>query len=124
MNQAQAMGKEASRFIEDELNMDIVYDYMLHLLTEYAKLLRFQPSKPPGAVEYCAEFMACGARGRERTFMVESVVQAPREAGPCALPPPFDPEELNILARRKAGSIRRVEIWEDKSWGKREKTKN
>ncbi|CAA7390934.1 unnamed protein product [Spirodela intermedia] len=120
---AQAMGKEASRFIEDELNMDTVYDYILHLLTEYAKLLRFQPSKPPGAVEYCAEFMACGATGRERTFMVESMVEVPREAGPCALPPPFDPEELSILARRKADSIRQVEIWEDKSRAKREKTK-
>ncbi|CAA6655619.1 unnamed protein product [Spirodela intermedia] len=103
------------------------YGYRVRLYTPPADRVREAPAVPalqaPGAVEYCAEFMACGATGRERTFMVESMVEVPREAGPCALPPPFDPEELSILARRKADSIRQVEIWEDKSRAKREKTK-
>ncbi|KAK3017594.1 hypothetical protein RJ639_004828, partial [Escallonia herrerae] len=36
---AQAIGKAASNFIQEELKMDYVYDYMFHLLNEYAKLL-------------------------------------------------------------------------------------
>jgi hypothetical protein len=37
--------------------MDYVYDYMFHLLTEYAKLLRFKPTKPPEVVR-----TRCGSR--------------------------------------------------------------
>jgi hypothetical protein len=38
--------------------MDHVYNYMLHLLTEYAELLTFKPTKPPEAVAVCSESLA------------------------------------------------------------------
>ena len=46
--------------------MDYIYDYMLHLLTEYAKLLRYKPTIPENAVEICTESMACPAQGLHR----------------------------------------------------------
>ncbi|XP_078427489.1 uncharacterized protein LOC144700001 [Wolffia australiana] len=98
---AQEMGKEGSKFAAEQLKMERVYDYMLHLLTEYAKLLRFQPSKPGGAEEYCPERMICNSTGVEKAFMAESLVEAPSAAEPCLLPPPFSPAELERLAARK-----------------------
>jgi len=116
LNQAQAIGKEASTFIQEKLKMDYVYDYMFHLLSEYAKLLKYKPTKPPKAVELCAESMACPAKGLERKFMMESMVKAPHSSAPCSLPPPYNPAELRLLQRRKANSIKQVEIWEQRAW--------
>ncbi|KAL8106791.1 hypothetical protein AgCh_023529, partial [Apium graveolens] len=48
--------------------MDYVYDYMFHLLNEYAKLLRFEPKIPEKAVEFCSETTACKAEGTEKKF--------------------------------------------------------
>uniref|UniRef100_A0A1D1XS72 O-glucosyltransferase rumi n=1 Tax=Anthurium amnicola TaxID=1678845 RepID=A0A1D1XS72_9ARAE len=112
---AQAMGREASLFVQEQLKMDYVYDYMFHMLNEYAKLFRFKPTKPPKAIEYCSEFMACPAQGLDKKFMVESIVKAPQVTKPCTLPPPFHPSELKKLMRRKVDSIKQVEHWERKA---------
>ncbi|KAK1266112.1 hypothetical protein QJS04_geneDACA000445 [Acorus gramineus] len=88
--EAQAIGKAGSRFIQEELKMDYVYDYMFHFLREYAKLLKYKPTKPPKAKEICVESMACAAKGRERDYMMASMVNASYDLGPCDLPPPYD----------------------------------
>ena len=112
--QAQGIGKQASNFIQKELSMDYVYDYMFHLLTEYAKLLRFKPTKPPEAVEVCSESLACQAIGREKKFMEDSMVRSASNAGPCNLPPPFSPEEFEALKRRREKTMKQIETWEHK----------
>ncbi|XP_051193586.1 uncharacterized protein [Lolium perenne] len=109
---AQQIGKQASKFIQQELSMDYIYDYMFHLLTEYAKLLRFKPTKPPEAVEVCPESLACQAIGRERKFMEDSMVKSANVAGPCDLPPPFSPQEFKAMQKKKEKSTRQVERWE------------
>ncbi|CAM0903621.1 unnamed protein product [Alopecurus aequalis] len=112
---AQRIGKEASNFVQEEVNMDHVYDYMLHLLTEYAKLLRFKPTKPPKAVEVCPESLVCQAEGTEKKFLMESMVKSVHDTGPCDLPPPFSPRELRMLKQRKENTIRHVEMWEQRA---------
>jgi len=112
--QAQGIGKQASNFIQKELSMDYVYDYMFHLLTEYAKLLRFKPTKPPEAVEVCSESLACQAIGREKKFMEESMMRSASDAGPCNLPPPFSPEEFKALQRKREKIMKQIETWEEK----------
>nr|XP_015623569.1 uncharacterized protein LOC4330128 isoform X2 [Oryza sativa Japonica Group] len=112
---AQKIGKQASNFIQQELSMDYIYDYMFHLLTEYAKLLRFKPTKPPEAIEICPELLACQAIGRERKFMEDSMVKSANDAGPCDLPPPFSPEEFKELQQRKEKSMKQVETWQQKA---------
>ncbi|VAH25713.1 unnamed protein product [Triticum turgidum subsp. durum] len=109
---AQKIGKEGSKFIQQELSMEYVYDYMFHLLTEYAKLLLFKPTKPPEAVEVCPESLACQAIGREKKFMEDSMVKSANVAGPCSLPPPFSPEEFRELYQRKEKSMKQVEALE------------
>lgn len=113
---AQAIGKAASSFIQEELKMELVYDYIFHLLNEYAKLLRFEPTLPEHATELCAESMACEAEGIEKQFMMESLVKGPSDVNPCQLPPPYDPISLYSLQRRKKNSIMQVETWEGKYW--------
>lgn len=113
---AQAIGEAASNFIQEDLKMDYVYDYMFHLLNEYAKLLKFKPSVPQGAVELCSETMACPAKGTWEKFMVESMVKSPSDLTPCTLPPPYDPSSLRGFLKRKDKSIKQVEMWENQYW--------
>lgn len=92
--------------------MEYVYDYMLHLLSEYAKLLQFKPCIPTNAMELCSEAMACSAEGLEKKFMMESMIKGPAETIPCKMPPPPNPSSLNAFIQQKSNSIRQVEMWE------------
>jgi hypothetical protein len=97
--------------------MDYIYDYMFHLLNEYAKLLKFEPRVPEGAVELCPETMACNrSRWPEKEFMSESMVREPSKKDPCSLPPPFEPSSLRIFYATKQNLINRVERWENEYW--------
>ncbi|KAJ9679387.1 hypothetical protein PVL29_021344 [Vitis rotundifolia] len=113
---AQSIGKAASDFIQEDLKMDNVYDYMFHLLNEYAMLLKFKPTVPEKAVELCSERMGCGAEGLKKKFTMESMVKYPMDASPCTMPPPFSPLELQTFLKRKVNSIKQVEAWEKKFW--------
>lgn len=116
--QAQKIGKEGSGFILQEVSMDYVYQYMLHLLTEYAKLLRYKPSLPEKATELCLESMACDKEGKVREFLMESMARWASDAEPCTLPPPYGAEELEELRSRKIAAIKEVEKWEHEAWDK------
>ena len=96
--------------------MDFVYDYMFHLLTEYAKLLKFEPTIPPGAVEVCSETMACPEEDglwNLKNFMVESMVKSPRDTLPCTMPPPYDLPALEAIFPSKQDILREVGMWEN-----------
>jgi protein glucosyltransferase len=97
---AARMGAEGSGFAREELAMDNVYDYMLHVLTEYASLLRYKPTVPEKAVELCPESMVCPAGGHAREFMMESREKYVADYEPCSLPPPFTADEIEEMARR------------------------
>lgn len=96
--------------------MENVYDYMFHLLNEYAKLLRFKPTVPEKAVELCSERMGCDAEGLKKNFMIESMVKYPTDANPCTMLPPFSSLELQTFLKRKENSIKQVEAWEKNFW--------
>ncbi|XVF51512.1 hypothetical protein PTKIN_Ptkin04bG0190800 [Pterospermum kingtungense] len=116
---ANEIGKAASNFMQEQLKMDYIYDYMYHLLNEYAKLLEFEPRKPEGAVELCSEVTACdaeGLEGRKKKFMMESLVKGPSITSPCTLPPPYEPRALAALVRRKINSRLQVKKWEKGYW--------
>ncbi|KAF9600054.1 hypothetical protein IFM89_002527 [Coptis chinensis] len=113
---AQEIGKASSNFIHDNLTMEYVYDYMFHLLNEYAKLLKYKPTKPENAIEFCSETMACTADGTARKFMEEAMVRSPSDTMPCNFPPPMDPLTRLSLIRRNVNSIKQVEKWEKKYW--------
>ncbi|KAJ0944428.1 putative glycosyl transferase CAP10 domain-containing protein [Helianthus annuus] len=71
----------------ERLNMDRVYDYMYHLITEYAKLLDFKPVRPSTALEECNESLLCYADETHRGFLERSTA-TPSPSPPCKLPPP------------------------------------
>ncbi|PAN25758.1 hypothetical protein PAHAL_4G323500 [Panicum hallii] len=110
--QVQLIGEQGSRFVRDEMSMDYIYDYMLHLLTEYAKLLRYKPTVPEKAVEICTESMACPAQGLHRDCMMDSMERHVASFEPCTLPPPFTPEEAKEIAEREKEVLRNVENME------------
>lgn len=114
--EAQNIGKAASKFIQEELKMDYVYDYMFHLLSEYAKLLKFEARVPEEAVELRAETMASTRSDLEKKFMIESMVKEPSTKAPCSLPPPFEPTSLRVFYANKLNLMRRVERREDNYW--------
>ncbi|CAN1157431.1 O-glucosyltransferase rumi homolog [Linum perenne] len=114
--EAEAIGEAGSKFISEDLKMEFVYDYMFHLLNEYAMLLRFKPTVPPGALELTSESMACHQNGTYKEFMIESMVTTPSDSNPCTLPPPFDPQELREFWDGNVMGIKKVEGWEDEYW--------
>ncbi|KAM3698716.1 hypothetical protein ACJW31_06G208200 [Castanea mollissima] len=114
-DKAQAIGEATSNFIHEDLKMDHVYNYMFHLLNKYAKLLKFKPSIPRGAVELCSKMKACPAKGTLEKFMVESMVKSPCDLTPCTLPPPNDPSSLRGFLERKDKSIKQIGMWKNKS---------
>ncbi|XP_074303055.1 uncharacterized protein LOC141637485 [Silene latifolia] len=83
-SEAEAMGQAGQDFM-DSLNMDRVYDYMYHLITEYAKLLDFKPLAPPSAQEVCAESLLCFAEPKLRQFLEQSATTL-SPSPPCAVP--------------------------------------
>ncbi|KAJ1408589.1 Lipopolysaccharide-modifying protein [Sesbania bispinosa] len=93
-DKAEEIGRAGTGFIEENLKMKFVYDYMFHLLTEYAKLLRFEPTIPKGAVEICSETVACPMDGLWRQYMVESMVKSPSDTPPCTMSSPYDEEAI------------------------------
>jgi protein glucosyltransferase len=101
--EARRMGQEGSGFAREEMDMELVYEYMLHVLTQYAALLRYKPTVPEKAVELCPESMACPRRGRERDFMMESREKYVATCEPCTLPPPFTADEVLDKAVRDDG---------------------
>ncbi|XP_059312805.1 uncharacterized protein LOC132063989 isoform X1 [Lycium ferocissimum] len=117
-DKAQGIGKAGSQFIHEDLKMEYVYDYMFHLLNEYAKLLKFEPRIPANAVEICSESLACTSEGIWRKFMEEALEKSPNNTNPCTLPPPYDPRELKAFDEQKIKATQQVEAWEDEYWSR------
>ncbi|KAJ0053646.1 hypothetical protein Pint_00403 [Pistacia integerrima] len=115
-HQAQAIGKEGSKYIQEQLKMKYVYDYMLHLLIEYAKLLKFKPRITEGAKQICSQTMACSQDGLWKQFMVESMVNSSSETVPCSLPSPFEPVAVQAFLENKEMVKKQVEMWEGEYW--------
>ncbi|KAK8951206.1 hypothetical protein KSP39_PZI004039 [Platanthera zijinensis] len=104
----QAIGKSGSRFINEDLKMEKVYEYMLQLLTEYSRLLTYKPTMPEKAVELSMESVACPFEGKVREYLLESVEREPSKSEPCAMPPPFSPQELAELLMEKANGAKKA----------------
>ncbi|KAK9121319.1 hypothetical protein Syun_018936 [Stephania yunnanensis] len=111
--EVQEIGKVASDFILENLKMEYVYDYMFHLLNEYAKLLRYKPTKPKDAIELCSEFVACSAAGLEKKYMMDSMVKSSSERRPCAMFPPSSFQDVQDYIMKKSDIIKQVEAWEE-----------
>ncbi|KAM7261038.1 hypothetical protein ACFE04_026513 [Oxalis oulophora] len=116
--QAELIGKAGSRFIQEDLKMENVYDYMFHLLNEYARLFKFKPIVPQHAIEVCSETLACHSFApSSNKFLEESLVTTPAVRSPCELPMPYDREALARLLEEKATTIRQVVEWENRKMG-------
>jgi len=102
------LGNGGTSYVLENLKMKYVYDYMFHLLNAYAKLLKFKPTIPEGAVEVCSESMACPVQGLQKSFMVESMVNSPSDTPPCAMPSPYTPEILKKILHEKENVIQQV----------------
>ncbi|PHU26488.1 hypothetical protein BC332_04820 [Capsicum chinense] len=111
--EAQAIGKTANDFIQEQLKMDYVYDFMFHLLNEYSKFLKYKPTILVNAIELCSEAMACPAEGITKKFMLESMVEGPSDAI-LATCHPLSPVEVHSILDTKENSIKQVDSWEQK----------
>ncbi|GKV03075.1 hypothetical protein SLEP1_g15443 [Rubroshorea leprosula] len=99
-----------------ELKIDYGFDYMFHLLNKYAKLPKFRPEVPEGAVELCLEGMACPETRSWRKFMEESLVTSPSDTVPCTLPPSYSVTVMREFFERKTNATKQVEMWETEYW--------
>ncbi|CAL5202517.1 unnamed protein product [Lathyrus oleraceus] len=81
--EAEVLGKRGQDYMET-LNMDRVYDYMFHLISEYSKLLNFKPTPPSSALEVCAESVLCFA-DEKQTIFLNSTKVSPSQTPPCTI---------------------------------------
>lgn len=114
--EAEAMGKRGQDFMEN-LGMDRVYDYMFHLISEYAKLQDFKPEIPSSAQEACKEYVLCFADETQSEFLERSAA-VPSSAPPCSLEP-ADPAFINGWLEKKRRTVEDVRIMVEKSIGGR-----
>lgn len=103
--------------------MELVYDYMYHLLNEYSKLLKFRPTVPPGAVELTPETMTGAVEGLHKKFLEDSLEKSPSEREPCDLPP-YDRTVLDELREKKLNALNQVQTWEKEYWENQSKANN
>ena len=98
--------------MEEQLNMDKVYDYMFHTLNEYSKLLTFKPTIPPNATEISLNDLACPTEGLAAKSMMDTLIKRPSFSSPCFLLPPFSPFALDYIRTRKDIPIKQIDMWE------------
>ncbi|XP_054781795.1 uncharacterized protein LOC129288988 isoform X2 [Prosopis cineraria] len=87
-DQAQKIGRDGTKYVEEKVKMKLVYDYMFHVLREYASLMRFKARIPERAVEVCTQVEDCHMEGVWEEFLNESRVESPSVEPACDLPPP------------------------------------
>ncbi|XP_027162267.1 O-glucosyltransferase rumi homolog [Coffea eugenioides] len=114
-DEAQSMGKAAGKFVQEEMKMENVYDYMFHLLNGYAKLLKYKPVVPAKAVRLCLESMACPTAGLKKKYLMDSMIKGPSDSPPCSMPP-HDPQTLRSILETKRNTTKLVEAWEKQYW--------
>ncbi|KAM3373965.1 hypothetical protein P3S68_012679 [Capsicum galapagoense] len=81
--EAEAIGKAAQDFMES-LSMDRIYDYMYHLISEYAKLQDFVPVQPSSALEVCTNSVLCYADDKQKSLLKRSLA-FPSDESPCTI---------------------------------------
>ncbi|KAL2461578.1 hypothetical protein Adt_44998 [Abeliophyllum distichum] len=113
MNKAQEIGKTGSKYVQEQLRLKYVYDYMFHLLNEYSKLMKYKPTVPKGAVEVCSETMVCSVKGSRKKFRKHSMVKDPADSSPCTMPSSYYPTELEEFLERKKNLTKQVRMWEE-----------
>lgn len=100
--------------------MKYVYDYMFHLLSEYAKVLKYKPYVPKESMEVCSEMLICSTMKTTKElllwkFMKQTEVKGGAEdSSPCSLQPPFDKKTLQNLLVRKANLTNKVQSLEER----------
>ncbi|GAB4861789.1 hypothetical protein Ancab_037046 [Ancistrocladus abbreviatus] len=112
LEKAQEIGQTGSKVIKEQVTIEDVYDYMFHVLYRYGRLLKYQPTKPPGAVELCSETWGCSPDGLEKIYKIDTMVPGPVQRKPCAMPPPYKLRALQALIIQNAKIKRKVEQWE------------
>ncbi|GAB4844471.1 hypothetical protein Ancab_037847 [Ancistrocladus abbreviatus] len=112
VDKAQEIGKAGSKYVKEEVSMENVYDYMFHVLYRYGRLLKFQPTIPPGAVELCSEKWGCSPNGLEKMYKIDTMVPGLAQREPCVMPPPYELGALADLINQNEKIKKQVEQWE------------
>ncbi|KAL0714938.1 hypothetical protein Bca4012_021917 [Brassica carinata] len=122
-DKAQVIGRQGSDYITKNVEMKYVYDYMLHVLQGYGKLMKLDVTVPENATEVCSETMACpitdGGLIRIRQCMDDSLVMSPSVKAACNLPKPYGDNELKSIIKKRQSAERKVMKWTDEYWNLR-----
>lgn len=114
-DKAKDIGQAAREFVLNELKMSVVYDYMFHVLNEYAKLLKYKPSVPENAVECWSETIVCFAETEaQKKCMEDSIITSASPSPPCKLGDEEQDEiDIKKFEERKAESMDYVRYLEE-----------
>ncbi|KAJ4905279.1 hypothetical protein Rs2_19230 [Raphanus sativus] len=115
---AQDIGRRGSEYMMKSLDMKYVYDYMLHVLQGYGKLMKLDVTVPENATEVCSETMACliNDGGLIRQCMDDSLVMSPSVKAACDLPQPYGDDELKRFLEKQESAEKDVEKLTNDYW--------
>ncbi|XP_002982900.2 protein O-glucosyltransferase 1 [Selaginella moellendorffii] len=74
--EAQAIATRGQRFLVEDLSLDQVYGYMLHLIQEYGKLQKFKPPVPREAHVVHPGLVKCLAHPRDLETLERTAIEA------------------------------------------------
>ncbi|GJU65689.1 transcriptional activator DEMETER [Tanacetum coccineum] len=127
--EAEAIGKAVQDYME-QLTIDRVYDYMYHLITEYAKLQDFKPVRPSTALEECVDSLLCYADETQRGFLERSWLvthsdpwggvknrEIPKALHKVDTTNNMMPHDLNSISGEQVCRVDRVEVMKQRRHG-------
>ena len=85
--------------------MEHVYDYMLHLVTEYAKLLSSSQLSHLKLLRSVPNLWSVKLESIEKKFLMRSMAKSAHDSGPCDLPPPLSPPETQNAKTEERRSV-------------------
>lgn len=113
--EAEAIGNAGQEFMWRSLTMDLVYDYMFHLLSEYAKLQNFKPTVPSTARMLCKQTILCFTDDpKSKDFMKRSEAEV-SSSPPCTLKP-LGHKFIEDVEEKRENVTRQIWMMEDMAY--------
>ncbi|CAM6106082.1 unnamed protein product [Calypogeia fissa] len=83
----EKIGQQGQDFVQKELGMDKVYDYMYHVLVKYAQLQEFQPQVSNTAHLVTQDYLLCLAEPISKLLLTQARKHMPSSKTPCTMSP-------------------------------------
>ncbi|CAM6083080.1 unnamed protein product [Calypogeia fissa] len=83
--EAVRIGEAGREFVRNELSMENVYNYMFHLLREYAQLLKFKPIQEAASLVTLDQVLCLVEPGLHKSTLLQTMKAMPINPVSCKM---------------------------------------